>query len=80
MNKKMVLGVLLSLIGAAYSLFCFIHAATHPWDYNGIDGLLGSFLGTHMLFPLSWPWRCCAGDWRSASGRRIPKINNRRFP
>ena len=51
MNKKMVLGVVLSLIGAAYSLFCFIHAATHPWDYNGIDGLLGSFLGTHMLFP-----------------------------
>lgn len=51
MSKKMIFGVLLTLIGGAYSLFCFIQAAIHPWDYNGIDGLWGSFLGTHMLFP-----------------------------
>lgn len=32
-------------------LILFYSAATHPWDYNGIDGLWGSFLGTGMLFP-----------------------------
>ncbi|HIR68658.1 MAG: hypothetical protein ACLUGG_04880 [Oscillospiraceae bacterium] len=51
MTKKMIFGLLLTLVGMAFSLFCFIQAATHPWDYNGIDGLWGSFLGTGMLFP-----------------------------
>lgn len=51
MNKKMICGVLLSVIGLVYSAFCFIYAAVHPWNYNGIGGLLGSFLGTDMLLP-----------------------------
>lgn len=29
----------------------FICAALNPWNWNGIDGLLGSFIGTHMLIP-----------------------------
>ena len=49
MTKKMIFGLLLTLVGMAFSLFCFIQAAIHPWDYNGIDGLWGSFLGTGML-------------------------------
>ncbi len=51
MYKKMIFGILLTLIGVAFSLFCFIHAAMNPWDYNGITGIWGSFLGTDMLFP-----------------------------
>ncbi len=51
MTKKMIFGLLLTLVGMAFSVFCFIQAATHPWDYHGIDGLWGSFLGTGMLFP-----------------------------
>lgn len=51
MNKKMIFGMLLTVIGAVFTLFCFAYAVSHPWSYNGIDGLLGSFLGTHTLIP-----------------------------
>ena len=51
MNNKMICGVLVTLIGLVFSAFCFIYAALNPWDYNGIDGLLGSFLGTRLLIP-----------------------------
>lgn len=52
MDKKMVCGVLLTVIGLVFSIFALAHASMHPWDYNGIDGLLGSLLGTQMLTPL----------------------------
>lgn len=51
MNKKMVVGVLITLIGLVFSAFSFIYAAVHPWNYNGITGLRGSFLGTNMTWP-----------------------------
>ena len=51
MNNKMVCGVLVTLIVLVFSAFSFIYAALNPWNWNGIDGLLGSFLGTHMLLP-----------------------------
>ncbi len=47
----MICGVLVTLIGLVFSAFSFIYAALNPWSWNGIDGLLGSFLGTHMLVP-----------------------------
>ena len=34
-----------------FSSFCFIYAVMNPWNYNGINGLLGSFLGTQTLVP-----------------------------
>ena len=49
--KKMLFGALLTVIGLVFSAFSFIWAAANPWNYNGIDGLLGSFLGTGMLAP-----------------------------
>jgi sterol desaturase/sphingolipid hydroxylase (fatty acid hydroxylase superfamily) len=51
MSSKMVFGVLLTIIGLVFSAFSFIWAALNPWEWNGISGLLGSFLGTHMLIP-----------------------------
>jgi hypothetical protein len=51
MSSKMVFGVLLTIIGLVFSAFSFIWAALNPWDWNGISGLLGSFLGTDMLIP-----------------------------
>ena len=51
MDQHTVAGVLLSVIGLVFSAFAFIYAALNPWNYNGITGLLGSFLGTHMLIP-----------------------------
>ncbi len=51
MDKKMVYGILLTIIGLIFSAFCFINAVLNPWNYNGIEGLLGSFLGTNTLVP-----------------------------
>lgn len=51
MSNKMVFGVLITIIGLVFSAFSFIYAALNPWNWNGIRGLLGSFLGTHMLIP-----------------------------
>lgn len=49
--KRFLFGMLLAVIGLAFSSFCFAWAVIHPWNYNGIDGLLGSFLGTGTLPP-----------------------------
>lgn len=51
MSNKMMFGALVTIIGLVFSGFSFIYAAMNPWNWNGIDGLLGSFLGTHMLIP-----------------------------
>lgn len=51
MDKKMVCGVLLTIIGLTFSVLFLILAALNPWDYNGISGLLGSLLGTHTFIP-----------------------------
>ena len=49
--KRMIFGLLLTVIGLIFSGFSFIHAAMNPWTYNGIGGLRGSFLGTDMTTP-----------------------------
>lgn len=49
--KKTIFGGLIALIGLVFSVSAFICAAINPCDYNGITGLLGSFLGTDMLIP-----------------------------
>lgn len=51
MDKKMICGVLVTMIGLIFSVFTFIYSALNPCIYNGIDGLLGSLLGTDMLIP-----------------------------
>ena len=49
--KKIIFGTLVTIIGVVLSVCCFTYAAKTPWSYNGIDGILGSFLGTQMLLP-----------------------------
>lgn len=49
--KKTVFGVLITITGLVFAAFSFLYAATNPSDYNGISGLMGSFLGTNMLVP-----------------------------
>ena len=51
MNKKMKFGVLLTVVGLVLSGLFIIYAAMHPWDWNGIRGLLGSLLGTETVLP-----------------------------
>ncbi len=49
--KRFIFGLMLVVIGLVFSAFCFIYAVMHPWDYNGITGLRGAFLGTHTGIP-----------------------------
>ena len=49
--QRFFFGLMLPVIGLAYSLLCFIWAVREPWYYNGIEGLLGSFLGNDILVP-----------------------------
>lgn len=49
--KKFIFGMMLVVIGFIISAFCFIYAVMNPWDYNGITGLRGAFLGTHTGTP-----------------------------
>lgn len=49
--KKIVFSIMLTIIGLIFSAFCFMYASLNPWDYNGVTGLMGSFLGTNMLMP-----------------------------
>ena len=49
--KRIIFGTLITIIGLVFTAFTFIYAALNPWSYNGIDGLMGSFLGTQMLVP-----------------------------
>lgn len=51
MNKKMVCGVLIAFIGLVFSVFCFGYAVINPCIYNGIEGILGDFLGNDLLMP-----------------------------
>ena len=50
-KKIMFLALVLTLIGLVFAAGSFFFALAHPWIYNGIDGLLGSFLGTNTLIP-----------------------------
>lgn len=51
MDKKMICGVLLTVIGLVFSAFCFIWAVANPCLYNGMDGLLGALLNAGILIP-----------------------------
>lgn len=50
-SNKMIYGALLTVVGLTFCGLSFIYAAMNPWNFNGIEGLLASFLGTHMLIP-----------------------------
>ena len=50
-DKKMICGVLLTVIGLVFSAFCFIWAVAHPCIYNGIGGLVGALLYAGILIP-----------------------------
>ena len=50
--KRMFFGSMLILVGIALCIPCVFCAAAKPWDYYGIEGLLGSLLGTRLIFPV----------------------------
>ncbi len=49
--RRMIFGVLVTVIGLIFTVLFLINAQQHPWLYNDIDGLLGSLLGTETLIP-----------------------------
>lgn len=80
MAPKLLCGLLLTLVGLMFSSFCFIYAVMNPCNYNGINGLLGSFLGTQTRWcRSSSPQRPCAQGSSSASmwrSTRTIRIND----
>ena len=78
MEPKLLCGLLLTLVGLVFSSFCFIYAVMNPWNYNGINGLLGSFLVPTLVPFIISTAAMCAGSssasmWRST---RTIRINN----
>ncbi|MCI9367870.1 MAG: hypothetical protein HFF19_06285 [Oscillospiraceae bacterium] len=53
--KRMVFGVLLTVIGFVFFAFCLIHALLNPVILNGVGGLLSALIhhGTLVPFILS---------------------------
>ncbi len=49
--KKFICGIILCVIGLMFSLACFIRTIYKPFNYNGTEGLLASFLGNNTLIP-----------------------------
>ena len=50
--KKLILGIAWQFLGFLGALVIVCTAAPHRWNYNGIEGLLGSLLGLDLLLPL----------------------------
>ena len=78
MEPKLLCGLLLTLVGLVFSSICFIYAVMNPWNYNGINGLLGSFLvpnagAVHHLHSGHVRGSSSASMWRST---RTIRINN----
>lgn len=44
MNNKMIFGALITPAGLVFAALSFLYAATHPWDWNGIGGLVICFV------------------------------------
>lgn len=51
MDKKMIFGILLTIIGLFFTAILLVDALLNPCIYNGVDGLLGAFLGQGTLIP-----------------------------
>ena len=53
--KRMVFGILLTVIGFVFFAFCLIHALLNPVILNGVGGLLSALIhhGTLVPFILS---------------------------
>jgi len=49
--KRMIPWMLLTLIGFAFSFFCFANAVLNPGVYNSTGGMLGAFLCAETLVP-----------------------------
>ena len=49
--KRMVFGVLLTVIGFVFFAFFLIHALLNPVTLNGVDGLLSAFVSHGTLVP-----------------------------
>lgn len=49
--KKMIFGILITIIGFFFSAFCFVYAMMNPVVYNGMEGVLWNFIGTDTLLP-----------------------------
>ena len=50
--KALILGLAWQAMGFLGAMIILCAAAPHSWDYNGITGILGSWLGMELMLPL----------------------------
>ncbi len=50
--KKLILGIAWQILGFLGSIIILCSAAPHPWEYNGITGIMASLLGLDLMLPL----------------------------
>ena len=50
--KKWICGLVWQALGFLGAILVLCTAATQRWDYNGIEGIVGSLLGLELTIPL----------------------------
>ena len=51
MDRKMIAGIILTLVGLVFSVFSYGYTVMNPYVYNGTSGLMAGFLGNDTLIP-----------------------------
>lgn len=49
--KRLLFGIMLSMVGLSYSLICFYGAVSNPWYGCGENGLLSAMLEAGTILP-----------------------------
>lgn len=47
--KQMFFGTILIALGTVWTLTLTVLSIIHPWEYNGMDGLLGFLMGSNTV-------------------------------
>lgn len=51
MNRKSIIGLFYQALGFLGGIMILCTVAPLHWDYNNVTGILGSLLGTQLMFP-----------------------------
>jgi len=49
--KRLMFGIMLTVVGLSYSLVCFSQALSNPWYLHEMSGVIGAFDEMKITFP-----------------------------
>ena len=49
--KRLMFGIMLTVVGLSFSLVCFYGALSNPWYMSISSGVIGIFEELHITFP-----------------------------